>query len=252
MPRRLASVTAATVAAFVATTFLGPAGAGAAVDTSDPVVKRVNVRPETVGLYKGRTSRITVVARIVDDVGVTEAFVGLVSSRDESATQEFELERLSGTPRDGLWGATLHSDNATPTGPWAGVVVATDAAGNESALDATTPADEFMVKRNTMILDFNVREPATKGSFLRMTGRLVRLDPARGYVGYRNKTMHVLFKAADSRTWVKVGEVRTSTTGSFTNTRRFRARKDGTWVVVFDGTSNYLGEVSHRDYVDVR
>lgn len=252
MPRTLATLAAATAAGVVATALIGSPGAAAAADTSAPVVKRVNVRPETVGLYKGRTSRITVVARITDDVGVTEAFVGLVSDRDEDATQEFELERVSGTPQDGLWGVTVFSDNATTTGLWAGLLVGVDAAGNESALDDTSPYDEFMVKRNTMIRDFNVREPATKGSFLRMTGRLVRLEPGRGYVGYRNKTMHVLFKAAGTRTWVKVGEVRTSATGSFANTRRFRARKDGTWLVVFDGTSNYLAEASHRDYVDVR
>ena len=249
--RTTSAVVAATAAALVAGALLGAPSATAVADTTAPVVKRVDVRPETVGLYKDRASRVTVRVRVTDDVGVDEVVAGLLSERDEDAGQEFPLELMSGTPQDGVWGATLFTDKREVTGLWAGYAVAQDAAGNESPLDETTRFDEFWVKRNTMIRGFNVREPAVKGSYLRMSGRLLRLDPVRGYVGYRDKVIHVLFRAKGSPTLVKVGEIRTSATGSFANTRRFRARTDGTWLVLFNGTSNYLPEVSHRDFVDV-
>ena len=251
--RTSSAVLAAATAAAVAVGVLLTAPTAAAVtDTAAPVVKRVNVRPETVGLYKGRDSRITVAVRVTDDVGAEEVFIGLVSDRNAAATQEFELELVDGTPQDGLWGATLFTDNTTVTGLWSGLAVAIDAAGNESPLDENSKFDDFFVKRNTIIRGFNVREPVAKGSFIRMSGQLVRLEPGQGYVGFRNKTMHVLFRAKGTSTWVKVGEVTTSSTGSFANSRRFKARRDGVWVVVFDGTRNYLPEASHRDFVDVR
>lgn len=246
------AVLATTTAAALALTAMFAAPSSAAVDdTTAPVVKRVDVRPETVGLYKDHPTRVTIAVRVVDAVGVDEVVGGLLSERDDDAGQEFPLELISGTPQDGIWGTTLFTDKREVTGLWAAYAVARDAAGNESPLDETSRFDEFYVKRNTMIRGFNVREPAVKGSYLRMSGRLVRLDPTRGYVGYRSKTIHVLFRAKGSATLVKMGEITTSDTGSFANTRRFRAERDGTWLVLFNGTSNYLGEVSHRDFVDV-
>ena len=248
-----AALAAATAAALIAATLLTAPTASAAVDGTPPVVKWVNVKPETVGLYKERTSKITIRVRVTDSDGVDEVVAGLLSARDQNADSgPIPLKRLSGSATDGIWGTTASTDKREVTGLWAGFAVAWDTAGTESADDETAPYDEFRVKRNTMIQGFNVREPATKGTFIRMSGRLVRLDPERGYVGYRNKTMHVLFRAKGSSTWVKVGEVTTSSTGSFANSHRFRARRDGVWAVVFDGTVNYLPEASHRDFVDVR
>lgn len=247
-----AALAALTAAALASGALLTAPTAAAVEDTTAPVVKRVNVRPDTVGLYKGRRSRVTIEVRVTDDVGVTDVTAATISDRDEDASSEGPLELISGTPQDGIWGVTLFARNTEVTGSWVGVAVASDAAGNESPLDETTKFDEFWVKRNTIIRGFDVSEPAARGSFLRMSGRLVRLEPGQGYVGYRNKTMHVLFRAKGTATWVKVGQVTTSSTGSFANSRRFKARRDGTWVVVFDGTRNYLFEASHRDYVDVR
>ena len=251
--RTTSAVLAATTAAALALTALltAPTASAAVADSTAPVVKWVDVRPETVGLYKDRATRVTIAARVTDDIGATAVAAALVSARAAGATQEFALKRLSGTAKDGIWGITVFTDKGEVTGLWAGVAVAWDAAGNESPSDETAPLDEFWVKRNTIISNFNVREPAVKGSYLQMSGRLLRLDPLKGYIGYRNEAIHVLFRAAGSATWVKVGEITTSDTGSFANTRRFRAVRDGTWVVVFDGTTLHLPEVSHRDFVDV-
>lgn len=246
-----AALAAATAATLVLTALLASPSSAAVDDTTAPVVKRVDVRPETVGLYQDRATRVTIAVRVTDDVGVDEVRAALLSSVDQVASFDAgQLELRSGTAQDGIWGTTVFADKRDLTGLWVGIAGAWDAAGNQS--DQTSPPyDEFFVKRNTMFRDFNVREPAVKGSYLRMSGRLVRLDPIRGYVGYRNKVVHVLFRAKGSATLVKVGEIRTSDTGSFANTRRFRAQRHGTWLVVFNGTSNYLPEVSHRDFVDV-
>jgi hypothetical protein len=114
------------------------------------------------------------------------------------------------------------------------------------------PVDDFSVKRNTDIRDFNVAEPVTRGATIRMFGRLLRLDPAAGYVGYGGKTVRVLFRPAGTSTWVSRGTVTTSSQGYFTNSRTFRAWRDGAWKVQFDGTVNYLPETSRADYVDTR
>ena len=242
---------AATTAAALAMTALLASPTSAAVDDSiAPKIKRVDVRPETVGLYKDRATRVTITVRVSDDVGVDEVRAALVSPVDSASPFDAgRLELLSGTAQDGLWGTTVFADKHDVTGLWFGIAGAWDAAGNQA--DESSEFDEFFVKRNTMIRGFNVREPAVKGSYLRMSGRLLRLDPARGYVGYRDKVIHVLFRATGSSTLVKVGEIKTSDTGSFANTRRFRAQRDGIWLVLFNGTSNYLPEVSHRDFVDV-
>jgi hypothetical protein len=192
--------------------------------------------------------------RVTDDVGVELVEVALRNiprPGGPSFYDDFDASLESGTPQDGIWRFSMPVDKYTATGKWVGELVAAYSSGGTATLPDAGTHDEFWVKRNTMIRGFNVREPAAKGSYLRMSGRLLRLDPVRGYVGYRDKVIHVLFRAKGSPTLVKVGEIRTSATGSFANTRRFRARTDGSWLVLFNGTSNYLPEVSHRDFVDV-
>src|SRR5687767_8796398 len=76
-----AFVAAAAAAALVAGALLGAPGAAAVVDTTAPVVKRVDVRPETVGLYKDRATRVTIRVRVTDDVAVDFVGAALVSER---------------------------------------------------------------------------------------------------------------------------------------------------------------------------
>ena len=85
-----------------------------------------------------------------------------------------------------------------------------------------------------------------------MYGRLLRLNPARGYVGYQGKAMSVLFRPTGSRTWVLRGTVTTNSGGYFANFHTIRAWRDGIWKVRFNGTASYPPEGSRGDFVDVR
>jgi hypothetical protein len=240
------------------------APAALAVD-EDPVIVSVDARPEPVGLWKTSRSQVSVDVVLTDDVAVSEVRVEIVKA-PRPGDDDVPPDRasatatlVSGTAQNGTWRATMFLTKFDIPGVWSTRVSVRDTAENGAfaahAYDegySVPPVDDFSVLRNTMIRDFNVAEPATRGSFIRMYGRLVRLDPAAGYVGYGGTTMGVYFRPVGSKTWQKKGSVATTSAGYFTNTRTFRAWQDGAWRVVFAGTATYLAETSHADYVDVR
>ena len=230
-----------------------------AEDTTPPVIHSIDVRPETIVLYKTSEMRVVVDVKITDDVGVTSATAWLwrnVSNYNGYIGLGPDLELVSGTPQSGTWRAVFSFDiNASP-GAWKAEAVAFDAAFNEAGSGFL---DRFFVKRNTVISNFNVVEPVARGSYIRMSGRLFRLTvtyprsgPLGSYVGYGNKTIHVLFRPTGATNWREQGTVTTTSLGYFTNSRSFRAWRDGAWRVRFDGTPSYLSGTSHVDYVDVR
>ncbi len=111
-------------------------------------------------------------------------------------------------------------------------------------------SSEFYVKRNTMMPAFNASpEPVRKGSPIKVAGRLTKLWPDVGYVGYGGKTIEVYFKPVGG-TWTLKGTATTDSNGCWS--RSFTASEDGIWQARFKGTSNYHRETSHRDYVDVQ
>lgn len=256
------AVVASTVAVLAAVSVVAAPGASA---DEPPEIVSVDARPEPVGLYKATSTQVTVDVHVTDDVAVSSVLVSLFAAPrpgdDDVPPDEAEASAslVTGTAQNGTWRATIFLDKRNVTGKWSTEVGVRDSAENGAFAGhvydegySVPPVDDFYVKRNTMIADFNVAEPATRGSFIRMSGRLLRLDPDEGYVGYRNKTIHVFFRPAGTATWVRKGTVTTSSRGYFSNSRTFRARRDGAWRVQFNGTTNYLPETSHKDYVDVR
>jgi hypothetical protein len=218
-----------------------------------------------VGLYASGSSPVVVDVDISDDVKVDSVRVTLVAIPrpgdddvpPDEATAQASL--VSGTPQEGTWRATIVLDRHSVTGAWVSEVGVRDSGSNGAFAGRVfdegyqvDPIDEFAVKRNTVIRGFNVGEPVSRGSYVRLYGRLLRLDPASGYVGYRGKTVQVLFRPAGSTTWNLKGTATTDSRGSFTRTGTFRAYRDGVWKVTFAGTDRYLPETSSGDYVDTR
>lgn len=256
------AVVASTAVALISGS-LGIAPSALAVD-EDPVIVSVDARPEPVGLYKSSSTQVSVDVVITDDVAVSTVDVTIVKAPrlgDDDVPPDrasATATLVSGTAQNGTWRATMFLNKTRIPGVWSTIVSVRDSAENGAfaahAYDegySVPPVDDFSVLRNTMINGFNVAEPATRGSYIRMYGRLVRLDPARGYVAYGGKAIAVYFRPVGG-TWQKQGTVTTSSTGYFTNTRRFRAWRDGAWRVQFVGTPTYLPETSHADFVDVR
>ena len=99
---------------------------------------------------------------------------------------------------------------------------------------------EFYVKRNTMMPTFNASpEPVRKGSPVKVAGRLARLNPDVGYVGYGGSTISVYFKPVGG-SWTLQGSATTDSNGCWS--RSFTASEDGTWQARFVGTSNHHRE----------
>jgi hypothetical protein len=258
----VAVVASTAVALISASVVVAPAAL--AVD-EDPVIVSVDARPDPVGLYKSSSTTVNVDVVITDDVAVSSVAVEIMKAPrlgDDDVPPDHAAASatlVSGTEQNGTWRATMLLDKTALTGTWSTEVGVRDSAENGAFAGrvydegySVEPVDDFAVLRNTMIRGFNVAEPATRGSYIRMSGRLVRLDPAVGYVGYGGKTIRVFFRAVGSGTWQQRGTVTTTRAGYFSNSHTFVAREDGSWRVRFDGTATYLPETSHTDYVDVR
>src|SRR5687767_13660863 len=232
----VAVVASTAVALTCASVVVAPAAM--AVD-EDPVIVSVDARPEPVGLWKTSSSQVSVDVVITDDVAVTEVKVEIVKAPrlgDDDVPPDrasATASLVSGTAQNGTWRATMFLTKFDIPGVWSTRVSVRDTAENGAfaahAYDegySVPPVDDFSVLRNTMIRDFNVAEPATRGSYIGMSGRLVRLNPSSGYVGYGGATMGVYFRPAGTKAWQKKGSVTTTSAGYFTNTRTFRAWQD--------------------------
>jgi hypothetical protein len=241
----------AIVAVVVAALLLGAAAAPARAqveDTEPPQVLSFDVEPEVVGLYKSRPAEIVLQAHITDNVRITEAGGG-VQDGFGSPVDNAALTLVSGTVQDGVWRGSVFATHGEPPGEWLAEVFVRDAAGNFDNPSLTLP-----VRLNTSIRRFNVAEPARRGSYVRVYGRLIRLTQnfAFEYAGWANRVMVVWFKPAGGNTWQRMGGIRTRARGFFASTNRFVARRDGVWRVSVAGTYRHLGETSRGDFVDVR
>jgi Cu/Ag efflux protein CusF len=248
---RLARTATLTAAAAVLSATGLPAAAAAA-DTTAPTVAKVDVRPETVVLKHRRLSPITFRVRVTDDTGVAQVHAIAVSARDENAGGWVELERVSGTARDGVWSGTIRIDAAEVPGRWAAAAAAVDAAGNESVLDDSSPYDEYLVKRATRVVGFDAGpEPVRRNAKVTLTGRLQRVDATKGFVGVANQRLEVQFKAKGAKKYVRVGAVTTGKAGAF-RTAKIAAPGAGTWRVVYAGTVTLHRVAGAGDFVAVR
>ena len=157
------------------------------------------------------------------------------------------LQLISGTPQQGTWGNTVSFTKNAKPGRYRLVVEGEDTDGNSIIVNG----GGFSVKRNTRMPAWNASpEPVGKGARITTAGRLIRLDPERGYVGYRNKTVQISFRAAGSSQRTLVGTATTDARGQFRTS--FRAARDGVWYATFPGTAYHDRQGSGGDFVDVR
>ena len=105
-------------------------------------------------------------------------------------------------------------------------------------------------EKSCTLLSFNASpEDVVSGGQLKLSGRLTRLDPDSGYVGYGSKTLTVQFRPPGG-VFANHSTVTTDAAGRFD--KRLTATRDGTWRVKFAGTSRYHRETSRHDYIDVQ
>ncbi len=231
---------------------IAPSGALAASSTGtepgDPLtIESVRATPDPVVLYATKTSTVTV------DVAVELRDYDLemitASIRPVGAAAEY-LETDNLTPVAGqpdTYRAVFTIGRAVPTGTWRVDASAEDKGGNIHFLEY---ADTFSVKRNTNIREWNASpEPVRRGSPITFTGRLVRMDPDDGYVGYSGKRVGIYFRAAGTQTRGFVEYTMTDSSGRFRTSEP--AAKDGVWYAVFAGTTHHDAHSSGGDYVEV-
>jgi hypothetical protein len=231
----------------------GPAGATvvASADTVAPVLRAVNVTPEPVVLRQDRVSTITFKVRATDDVGVTAVEAIVVSARNDDDGGPLKLHRVSGTAQDGIWAGSVVVDSGLTTGRWAATAVVVDKAGNESALDESTRFDEFLVRHHAKFADVKATpRSARKGSKVRLTGTLTRLNAKDKYVPYAGQRVSVQFRAKGTSAWVRVSSVKTGAKGTFS--RSVAVSKPGTFRVVVAATNRVTGATSKGKAVTLR
>jgi hypothetical protein len=241
------------------------AGTPAASADEAPVITSVDARPETVAISAGGSTQVTVDVGVIDDVAVASVTVRLLA-KPRLGDDDVPPDRaqaaaslVAGTAQDGVWRATIFLDRRDVPGAWSTEIGVRDSAENGAFAGhvhdehySVPPVDDFFVKRDTRISGFNVAEPVSRGAYVRMQGRLLRLAADGRYVGFAGKEVRVWFKPAGSTTWRLRGTVTTGARGYFSNSRVFRAWRDGVWRAQFAGTDAHLAETSRGDVVDTR
>lgn len=247
MSRRTAPVLV--LLAALAATVLAPASTASAMHPGDaPVVRSAVISPGTAVLLRTGPTTLTAEVDVADDEAVDQVLALLYQGPDAASAQTgVVFSTFTRVPGTSTWRGRAYVDRDTPTGRYRLVVAAYDRDGNMTEAEGLAPT---YLKRNTRMPDFNAgREPVAKGDPLTVGGRLTRLSPRLGYVGYAGKTVEVWFRPVGGA-WSRVGSTTTGADGRWAQT--FRASVDGTWQARFAGTSHHHAQASGGDAVDVR
>ena len=241
--------------AALAATVLAPGATASAMHPGDaPVVRSAAVGPGTAVLLRTGPTVLTAEVDVADDVAVEQVLASLHRDRDRADgstgvpwAQSISLGRFTRVPGTSTWRARAYVDQDTPTGRYRLRVVAFDVDGGAGDADGLAPT---YLKRNTRMPAFDAgRGPVAQGDPLTVGGRLTRLSPRHGYVGYVGKAVDVWFRPVGGA-WSLVGRASTGADGRWTHA--FRATVDGTWQARFAGTSHHHAQASGTDAVDVR
>lgn len=247
MSRRTAPALA--LLAALAATVLAPASTASAMHPGDaPVVRSATVGPGTAVLLRTDPTLLTAEVDVADDVAVEQVLAFLYQGPDVASAQTgVAFGTFTRVPGTSTWRGRAYVDRDTPTGRYRLLVVAYDRDGNVGEADGLAPT---YLKRNTRMPAFNAgHEPVAQGDPLTVGGRLTRLSPRYGYVGYAGKTVEVWFRPVGGA-WSRLGSATTGVDGRWA--RAFRASVDGTWQARFAGTPHHHAQASGRDAVDVR
>jgi hypothetical protein len=104
---------------------------------------------------------------------------------------------------------------------------------------------------STTVKTFDVREPATKGRWLTMSGRVLSYQPGLGWAGLAGERVLVQFKAKDAASYRTLGSVVTRWNGTVKVTRLVRARQNGTWRLVLPQSTLLKRSAAKPDFVAV-
>ncbi|WP_203972210.1 hypothetical protein [Planotetraspora silvatica] len=120
--------------------------------------------------------------------------------------------------------------------------------GDDRNLESVSAIAHATVKYRTAISSLNAKpEPVHKGKTITVSGVLKRYTSAWHPLKAK---VNIYFRAHGSKTWSYVGAAAPDIHGKWH--KGFKARKDGTWMAKYPGTSVYLPATSAQDYVDVR
>jgi len=115
-------------------------------------------------------------------------------------------------------------------------------------LESVSATAHATVKYRTAISSLNAKpEPVRKGKTITVSGVLKRYTSAWHPLKAK---VNIYFRAHGSKTWSYVGAAGADSHGKWH--KGFKARKDGSWMAKYQGTSVYLPATSAQDYVDVR
>lgn len=244
----------------VAGTLLAAAGvaaaapASAAKDTSAPRIVSASLSEDSLTVPRTGVSKPTKFrVHVTDNVGVDGVVVGIFQGGElvldaASNPYVFEVDRKSGTKRDGVYlGGWVHH-RSEPVGRFTVRVVAYDAQANYSE---DTKIGSFVSTYKTRVQTFDVTpDKADKGEDLTISGVLEHVQ-ADGWDGMADRALTVQFRPAGSSSWKTKGSVSTDSDGAFENSTKFDASRDGSWRVTFAGNGKNAAVTSAGDRISV-
>lgn len=228
----------------------------------------------TYGLHHFEVTSVS-----VDNVSINETAMRAIAVRITYTTDDpnFELYpddavylATAGTPSPGkkvllrksspgVITGTAYFNNDTPVGVWWAEKLSLSIQWDDS--DYVSYVDNYVayfnVKRVTKLTLNASPEPVKKGNAITVTGSLKRIDGGvvgnfydSTFVPYASKDVRLYFDPSGSDPVVFGGTVKTNSKGVYS--KKFTAKRDGTWYATFAGTSGNASSASARDYVDVK
>ncbi len=214
-------------------------------EDTPPMVHSVTVTPNPAVTNATGGTKVTVIAKVSDDVSLDDVDVELESA----ALDDWEWPTMSyvSTNATGVetWTGSVYVDKYNSTGKWYTHVDAWDTDYNRTEHEYFS---SFHVKKNVALTVNASPEPVTYNGTVKVAGNLKRLTDYDGYVNYGGKTIQYYFKPVGG-TYSYMGSSTTNSYGNYSKSFSY-VKKDGTWRAEFPGTSNYVKKGS-SDYVDV-
>lgn len=230
---------------FEDTGWVTPSACGIGGSQRDPAIVSTGLSPASVVTIAGAARSTTVSVRVSDDGPIGAVDVSMYGPEGLAAMQQAQYVSRSGDTE--LWSAKVFFDRYDAPGSYRVEVDAVDQNGNSD----TEPAAAALTVARTALVSIDASpEPVTKGSTIKVTGRVTRLTESGSYVSYTGKRVKLYFRTANSPTYTYLGFT-ASDPSRGTYTRSYRAEVDGYWKAVSEATPEYARSYA-VDYVDVR
>lgn len=215
--------------------------AAATMAGADATVLSGQVTPATVVLHASGTTTLRATVRANDGAGVLWADVDL---RSAAGTDFNYVDNMAGStaPGPSSWTGSVGFTKWYTTGKWYADIYVFSRGGGSTRTTRT-----FYVKRETRFVSFNASEPVRAGNRVSLSARLLRLDPAKGFVPYAGKKVQLQFLPSGSSTWRSKGTVTTNRVGALT--ARLAMTRPGSWRTWFVGTAHHAADASRADAV---